>query len=67
MREGPVKRRHLPKRRERRSGESPYQRHGKAPFNYGPMYSRLLANEPGSLLASHLRGRREVLKKIEAA
>ena len=33
-----MKRATAPRRRDRRSGMSPYQRHGKAPFRYSTRY-----------------------------
>ena len=33
-----MKRAHAPRRRDRRSGMSPYQRHAKAPFRYSAAY-----------------------------
>lgn len=33
-----MKRAKQPRRRDRRSGQSPYQRHGKAPFRYSAGY-----------------------------
>ena len=47
-----------PKLRDRREGMlSSYCREGKRPFDYRPMYKRLIEHEPSSVLAKHLRQR----------